>query len=266
MSKSENVFARLRALMLSWMDPRQYRGRFAATRLSVVGLVIGLSTLSVVVLPTEIASAATSPNISAPPNVVVGEASGSVTLPVTLSAASTKTVTVNYAAPVGWVCNNLYQGKSGTLTFSPGVTTQSVTITLNNCGVGGLATFPDFTFTLSSAVNGTIVNPSTQVDIIGDGSPVSSPGLYVRSAVVDNSAGNVVVPVLLGGPQGAPSNSTVTVDYTTANGSATAGTDYTTTSGKRTFSSQRPRSDKPCFAPLTPGSRKIAACSGVNRS
>ncbi len=99
----------------------------------------------------------------------------------------------------------------------------------------GLANFPDFTLTLSSAVNGTIVEPSTQVDIIGDGGVVSTPGLYVRSAVVDKSAGTVTVPVLLGGPQGAPSNSTVTVDYTTANGSATAGTDYTTTSGKLTF-------------------------------
>ena len=64
---------------------------------------------------------------------------------------------------------------------------------------------------------------------------LATPGLYVRNAVVDNTAGNVMVPVLLGGPEGAPSTSTVTVDYTTANGSATAGTDYTTTSGTLTF-------------------------------
>ncbi len=60
--------------------------------------------------------------------------------------------------------------------------------------------FPDFAFTLSSAVNGTIIDPSTQVDIIGDGTAVSTPGLYVRNAVVDNTAGTVMVPVLLGGP------------------------------------------------------------------
>ena len=84
-------------------------------------------------------------------------------------------------------------------------------------------------------MNGTIVKPSTQIDVIGDGAAVATPGLDVRNAVVDNTAGNVMVPVLLGGPQGSPSNSTVTVNYTTANGSATAGTDYSTTSGMLTF-------------------------------
>jgi hypothetical protein len=93
----------------------------------------------------------------------------------------------------------------------------------------------NFTFTLSDATNGVIVKPSTQVDIIGDGTTAATPGLYVRNAEVDNTAGNVMVPVLLGGPEGATSTSTITVNYTTANGSATAGTDYTTTSGTLTF-------------------------------
>jgi Calx-beta domain len=235
MRKSANVFAPLRTFVLSLMEARRHRARFSATRLSVVGFVIGLATLSMTVLPVEIASAATSPNISAPPNVVVGEASGSVTLTVTLSAPGTSNVTVNYTTPGGGSCDNLFVGKSGTLTFVPGVTSQTVTITINNCGLGGITTFPDFTFTLSDAVNGTIINPSTQVDIIGDGTAVATPGLYARNAVVDNSAGNVMVPVLLGGPQGTPSASTVTVHYATANGSATAGTDYTATSGTLTF-------------------------------
>jgi chitinase len=142
---------------------------------------------------------------------------------------------VNYATPSGGVCNQLFQGQTGTLTFVPGVTLQSVRVPLNNCGQGGLSNFPDFAFTLSSAVNGTIIDPSTQVDIIGDGSAVPTPGLYVRNAVVDNTAGTVMVPVLLGGPEGAPSASTVTVKYATANGSAGAGTDYTATSGTLTF-------------------------------
>jgi chitinase len=185
-----------------------------------------------VVLPVAVAGATTSPDISASPNVVVGEADGSVTLTVTLSSASTSTVTVQYATPSGGVCNQVFQGKSGTLTFPAGVSVQTVTITLNNCHVSG---FSDFAFTLSSAVNGTIIDPSTQVDIIGDGSAVPTPGLYVRNAVVDNTAGTVMVPVLLGGPEGAPSASTVTVKYATANGSAGAGTDYTATSGTLTF-------------------------------
>jgi hypothetical protein len=144
---------------------------------------------------------------------------------------------VNYATSSGGGCNNLYEGKSGTLSFAPGVTSQSVTITLNNCGWGEptYGEFMNFTFTLSDATNGTIVSPSTQVDIIGDANTSATPGLYVRNAVVDNTAGKVMVPVLMGGPEGAISTSTVTVNYTTANGSATAGTDYTTTSGTLTF-------------------------------
>jgi hypothetical protein len=237
MNKPSMVFARLRAFTRSWTDPYRRRGGFSVIRLSVTGLVIGLATLSVAVLPAEMASAASTPNISAGPNVVVGEAAGSVALPVTLSAASTSTVTVNYATPSGGGCNNLFEGKSGTLSFAPGVTSQSVTITLNNCGFSEptYGEFMNFTFTLSDATNGTIVEPSTQVDIIGDGTTAATPGLYVRNAVVDNTAGNVMVPVLLGGPEGATSTSTVTVAYTTANGSATAGTDYTTTSGALTF-------------------------------
>ena len=44
---------------------------------------------------------------------------------------------------------------------------------------------------------------------------MATPGLYVRDAVVDTGAGTVRVPVLLGGPAGAASASTVTVNYTT---------------------------------------------------
>ena len=182
-------------------------------------------------------TASSLPNISAPANTVVGEADGYIDLPVTLSAPGTSTVTVNYATASGGGCDNLFQGQSGTLTFVPGQTLEAIRVPLNNCGLSepSYGEFMNFTFTLSDATNGVIVKPSTQVDIIGDGTTAATPGLYVRNAEVDNTAGNVMVPVLLGGPEGATSTSTITVNYTTANGSATAGTDYTTTSGTLTF-------------------------------
>src|SRR5439155_13528044 len=75
-----------------------------------------------------------------------------------------------------------------------------------------------------------------RIGIVGDPTAGSTaPGLYARSAYVDNLAGSVNVPVLLGGPAGAASNSTVTVHYATANGTAVSGTDYTATSGTLTF-------------------------------
>ena len=183
-----------------------------------------------------------SPNISAPPDVVVSEFDSQVTLPVTLSAPGTSVVTVDYAtanssASGGSACFGAdynYIPVSGILTFAPGVTSQSVTVTLLHCNLSGLLSF---NFNLSSAVNGTIIRPGTRIGIVGNNSANVStdPGLYVRDAVVDNSAGTIEVPVLLGGTVGTPSASTVTVDYTTTNGSAVAGTDYSVASGSLTF-------------------------------
>ena len=183
-------------------------------------------------------TATVTPNISAPPDVIVSEAAGHVNLQVTLSASSTQTVTVGYAtanstAGSGTACNATYTGVNGTLTFSPGQTSKVVSVTLLNCH---LSAFLSFTFNLSAATNATIVRPSTRIGIVGDPSAGSTaPGLYARSAYVDNADGSVTVPVLLGGPPGATSNSTVTVHYATANGTAVSGTDYTATSGTLTF-------------------------------
>ncbi|MGZ4800719.1 MAG: Calx-beta domain-containing protein, partial [Acidimicrobiia bacterium] len=203
--------------------------RFAVLFLTAAIMAGGL--IGVGATSSSAADPVATPYIFAPPSTVVGEASGSVTLPVTLSAPGTSTVTVNYSVPGGG-CNNLNQGSSGTLTFTPGVVSRNVTVTINNCNVKGKAFF---TLTLSSAVNGIIAQATTQVDIVGDNNLQATPGLYVKDAVADTSAGTVQVPVLLGGPGGATSASTVTVHYTTANGSAVAGTDYTLTSGNLTF-------------------------------
>ena len=114
-------------------------------------------------------TSAVTPNIVAPPDVIVSEAGGHVNLPVTLSASSTQTVTVNYAtvnstAGSGTICNDTYTGVNGTLTFSPGQTSKVVSVDLLNCH---LSTFLSFTFNLSAATNAAIVRPSTRVGIVG---------------------------------------------------------------------------------------------------
>jgi chitinase len=73
------------------------------------------------------------------------------------------------------------------------------------------------------------------VSIVPNGAQVATPGLFVRSATVDATAGTVSIPVLLGGPSGQTSNSKITVQYATSDGSAVAGTDYTASSGTLTF-------------------------------
>ena len=104
---------------------------------------------------------------------------------------------------------------------------------LLNCAA--VTPFVSFTFNLSGATNATIARASTRVGIVDNDTLVATPSLFVRNAVVDQKAGSVSVPVLLGGPTGQVSASTVTVDYATSNAGAIAGTDYTATSGTLTF-------------------------------
>jgi chitinase len=171
----------------------------------------------------------------------VGEADGVVNLPITLSAPSTGMVSVSYStsdssASSGSACNSNYVAASGTLNFAAGQTTQSVPVNLLDCLLPG---FRSFTFNLASPTGAAIARASTRVGIVGDGNVTSTPGLYLRDATVDNGAGTINVPVLLGGPAGTASASTVTVNYTTQDGTATAGTDYTAASGTLTFAPGR---------------------------
>jgi hypothetical protein len=192
------------------------------------------------------AAAVASPGIYAPRDVVVGEADGHVDLPVTLDAPGQTTVTVGYSV----AGETAYGGRttcvdsndafvnppSGTLTFAPGVTSQTVQVTLLNCHLSLASGFLTFRFTLSgNSSNSTIVRSSTVVDITGDAAASGTPGLYARDVIVDADAGTVQVPVVLGGPSGAAQGSPVTVHYATSDGSGKAGTDYAASSGTLTF-------------------------------
>jgi Fibronectin type III domain/Calx-beta domain len=118
-------------------------------------------------------AASSSPYISAPPDVVVGEADGYVDLPVTLSAPGQSAVSMYYqtvngtAAGIGSDSSPcptyVYGATSGTLTFPPGVTTRVLRIALNNCA---LASPGDFTLDLYSPVNGTFSRASTNINIV----------------------------------------------------------------------------------------------------
>ncbi len=207
-----------------------------------VGLLVSGASAGLAAVPAQAAGG--TPGISAPPNVVVGEADGTITLPVTLSAASSSQVTVNYATSNGSASNDtscgrptdVYESNSGTLTFNPNVTTQNVTVSLLNCNASLSSGFYTFYLNLSTPSTGaTIVRAATQIDVTGDTAASSTPGLFVKNAVVDATVGSIQVPVLLGGPSGAAQGVPVTVNYATANGSAKSGTDYTATSGTLTF-------------------------------
>jgi len=149
---------------------------------------------------------------------------------VTLSAVSGQTVTVNYATANGTaVAPGDYTATSGTLTFAVGVTRQTITVPV----VGDTLDEANETFVvnLSGATNATIAD-SQGVGTITDNDP--TPSLVINNvSVTEGNTGtqNAVFTVTLS----AASGQTVTVNYATANGTATAGSDYAARSGSLTF-------------------------------
>jgi hypothetical protein len=150
---------------------------------------------------------------------------------LTLSEASTDPVSVDYATADGTAttADFDYVAASGTATFAPGETTTTVTVPV----IGDKDVELDETFALN------LSNPSGAV--LGD--PASGTGTItnddvtrlriVDSSVVEGDSGNqrMKFKVVLSKP--APS--TVTVDYTTMDGTATAGQDYFAETGTLTF-------------------------------
>ncbi len=152
---------------------------------------------------------------------------------VTLSAASNQTVTVDYATANGTAtAGSDYIATSGTLTFAPGATTQSLTVVVN----GDITVESDETLfvNLSNPANATIADNQALGTISNDDIVVPLPDISINDvSVTEGNAGivnatfNVTLP--------AASGQIVTADYATANGTATAGSDYVAGSGTLIF-------------------------------
>jgi len=149
---------------------------------------------------------------------------------LTLPNGSGQTVTVNYATANGSAtAGSDYVAASGTATFAPGVTSVPVNVTVN----GDTAFEVDETFTvnLTSPVNATIGDAQAIGSITNDD---AIPAFSIADAsVIEGNSGNTnVVVTVTASTAGAQ---TMTVNYATANGTATAGSDYTAGSGTLTF-------------------------------
>jgi subtilisin-like proprotein convertase family protein len=175
------------------------------------------------------------------PDISIGDVSvlegdsGTVTasFPVTLSAVSGLEVDVDYATADGTAtAGSDYETTGGTLVFAAGQTTKQIDVTVDaDVAFEGNETF---TVDLTAPLNANILPPGTGLGTITDDD--AGPKLSVGNAtVVEGNSGtsslNFQVSIVP-----APS-SVVTVDYATADGTATAGSDYTTHSGTLTFSS-----------------------------
>ena len=160
-------------------------------------------------------------------DIVVNENVGNATFTVTLSSSATSNITVNYATANGTaVAPGDYTTKSGTLTITAGNTTGTITVAVNNDTLIELA--ETFFVNLSNpSALATISDNQGQATINVD----EKTNITINDITVNENAGNAVFTVTLS----AAAADAVTVQYATANNTATSGSDYTATSGTLTI-------------------------------
>jgi Calx-beta domain len=160
------------------------------------------------------------------------ENSSNLTVTVTRSGDISGATSVDYATSNGTATGGTdYTSASGTLNFAAGQLTKTVTIPILNDQIfeGPAETF---SFTLSNTSGASLEAPSVAQITIADNEV--KPSIFASSvnATEGNSGTKIFsVPVTLTNA----SVDQISINYTTANGSATAGSDYVTNSGVLTF-------------------------------
>ena len=135
---------------------------------------------------------------------------------VTTPKAGTLTITINGSNTFFTAANNACPTRNSTSRTTYTIHLDSATTNFNIGVFSNLGSSPDYT--LSVTFTPDIITPSFSIaDVtVNEGSS----GVYTKN-----------IPVTLSDPNG----NTITVNYATSNGTATAGSDYTTTSGTLTF-------------------------------
>ena len=161
-------------------------------------------------------------------NDSIAEDSGTLGFEVSLDAASGKEITVRYTTADGTATSGAdYASESGTLTFAPGDTAATITVSVVDDGVPELD--EHMTVTLSNAGNATIGTGTGTGTILDTG---GLPGVSVSDAKgPEDTIGDLSFIVTLN----QAGTSEATVSYATADGTATAGSDYTASNGTATF-------------------------------
>ncbi len=157
---------------------------------------------------------------------------GSVTFDITLNAASTQSVTVNYQTANGSnnpaLAGSDYTAKSGKLTFLAGETLKRVTISF--IGDSAVELNETFFFDLKTPTGATIADNRGVGQINND----DGPGITISNAATIDEGNSGTKPQTFAVTLSAASTNTVTVDWTTADSTAVAA-DYVAASGTLTF-------------------------------
>ena len=160
--------------------------------------------------------------------ILEGDATSKIVeVTVRLSRAAAETATVNYATISGTAtAGEDFENTSGTLTFAAGELEKTVSVTI----LGDLTDEGDETFSLTlSEAEGAAIGTSSGTITITENDIV--PDLAISDASAFENGGTLSFTVTLT----PPSSSSVSVNYLTSEGTATAGTDYATASGSLTF-------------------------------
>ncbi len=152
-----------------------------------------------------------------------------LTFTVTLSGASGNTVTVNFATSNGTAtAGSDYTQNNGTITFAPGETSKTITIAVTGDSID--EDNETLTVTLSSPSGATIAD-GTATGTITDDDTAGTIQFSNATFTATENGGTITITVTRTG--GTAANATV--NFATANGTATAGSDYTNASGTITF-------------------------------
>ncbi len=162
-------------------------------------------------------------------DVDVDEDGGSAVFSVMLRGQSTETVTVRYTTADGTARAEFdYTARSGTLVFQPGQQAKTIDVPVSDdTRQEGNETF---TVSLSSPQNATL-RKEVGTATIEDNDGTDLPTLAIDDVEVSEGGGNAVFSVIRSGQ----TTETVTVEYETLDGTASAGFDYVTKEGTLTF-------------------------------
>ncbi|HKZ55352.1 MAG TPA: Calx-beta domain-containing protein [Anaerolineales bacterium] len=146
---------------------------------------------------------------------------------LSLSRASDLVVTVNFSTFDGTAtgASNDYVPTSGTVSFPPGTTSQTITVVVAADARGEAN--ETFGVRLSNPSNAVLTRGEAQVTILDDD---KKPNITINNARVSEGAGAATFSVSFDG-----ADFPATVAYATVDDTATAGSDYTATSGILTF-------------------------------
>ena len=161
-----------------------------------------------------------------------GESAGTATITVIRTGNTDGTSSVNFATADDTAgAGSDYVGTSGSVTFSPGQTNASFTVIIKDDGLS--ETDETVVLTLSGPTGAALGTPATATLTIVDDDAVAAGSIHFNrdSYGIGEASGQALIGVSRTGG----SNVAATIDFATADGTATAGSDYTATSGTLTF-------------------------------